>query len=175
MGRNGTILISKLAASTPKISDAQQAAGLIVGNKFKEEAKAIILSNAPKSPRKNLYNAIDVKQNKRADGYKTTVYVLPQAADYAADVERGTGQKNIYINKNFIEWARSVVGEKFAKTLERRKAANQRYMVRKGNNPRYDTRTGMKFFQIPVARNQEAIYSIYQEQVNQALGRARLK
>lgn len=158
------VLIRKMSSVKPALSEAQRRAGKEMGNNILFEARNILDVKAPNSS-KNLSNSLFVKTVKSSGGWNTTVGIGANAKDYGYKVESGFGPERIKVTQDFIDWARRTVGDKFANSLQGR----SEYTVRKGNNPRYDTRTGMKFFQIPFDRNKERIFTRYQDEVKKAL------
>lgn len=162
------ILLRKLSSVKPSLSEAQRAAGNELGNEILQEARNIIEQNTTSSGL--LKKSLDVMTVKKSGGWNTKVFIRGKAKEYGYKVEGGWGPEKIKVTPEFIKWAELAVGKKFAKSLRNKKT----YTVRKGNNPRYDTRTGMKFLQKPFDKRKTKIFTRYQDHVKEALKKNKL-
>lgn len=154
------IMIRKLRSLTPELSDAQREAGRRIGDSLRREARDIIRQKAPRSSG-NLANSLYVTQSARHKGWYTKVTT---DTPYAKVVERGGPSEIVRVTPDLLEWA-SRIGPRVYEAYKGRNTVT----VRKGNNPNYDTRIGMKFFQIPFERKRNSIDDEYNESIRQTL------
>lgn len=147
----------------PKISNAQKRAGMKSSTLLVREAQKIIRQKAPKSSgflrsTKNFHKQVD----ELSRGWKFTI---TNTAPYAKKVESGHPQERVRVDAKLKDWAKRVLGPDALKVISRKKTI----VVRKGNNPKYDTTQGMGFFRIPVTKHQQKIVDMYETEINKVI------
>ena len=129
--RGANLVLHKLRAVDPKLSEAQRVTGNRISKKLLSEARRIIRNKSPLSSGR-LRESLYITQNKVRGGWQNKVTT---DVPYATKVERGSGPERVFLNAELRDWIQRVLGEKALIGL-----GKKRYItVRKGNNPRYDT------------------------------------
>lgn len=162
--RGADMVLKKLAAKGQKLNDAQRKIAIKYGKLFREEAKKIISDKAPKSSGK-LKDSIYYTVNTIGDRWTTLITTdLP----YAKKVESGRPMEVVPVRKELLNWVKRVLGDGAYDYWKYRTNARN-FTVGKGNNPRYNTRIGMRFFQTPFRNYKQSINNDFQSAVKRIL------
>ncbi len=157
--RGTNLIIDKLRSSKGDIEQAQYRAGQELGTYFVGEAYRVIRTLSPKS-KGALAASITFNTVRQMGGWRTKVYSdLP----YAEVVESGGPAEMKKVSSDLKDWYKRVTGKDVK--------LGSYVTVRKGNNPNYDTRVGMQYFQKPFRKNAYRIPQMYEKRVREALSK----